>query len=182
MKEIEMKAHIPGVEPIRKKLETMATWVKEEEKYDRYFAKTDIPLKEIDFFNDPLFRLRKKGNQYVVTYKRKKIEKGLEINDEIEFGIDDAVAFENFAAYLGFSPVMTKEKKSIVFRLDELSIELNDVAHLGAFIEVEHLSQTSDHAETIRQKIKDLFQKLDIPPEAIESRLYLDLLREKMAT
>ncbi len=178
MFEIEMKAHLDDPARIREKLERIATFTGKARKRDHYYAPLGIALEEIDWVRDVPFRLREVGNRAIVTCKRRRRRAGLEINEEIEFAVDDPAAFDRFAHAIGFFPCITKEKITERFRKDDLTLELNEVKGLGWFLEVEYLSETPSDAERIRIRIRELFATLGIPPEAIEPRYYVEMLRE----
>ncbi|RME04755.1 MAG: class IV adenylate cyclase [Deltaproteobacteria bacterium] len=178
MFEIEMKAHLDDPAEIREKLERIAAFTGKARKRDHYYAPLGYTLDRIDWANDVPFRLRETGNHAFVTFKRKRRRAGLEINEEIEFEVSDPAAFDRFAHAIGFFPCITKEKISERFRRDDFTIELNEVKGLGWFLEIEYLSESPNDPERIRARIHEIFAMLGIPPEAIEPRYYVEMLRE----
>lgn len=128
-------------------------------------------------------RIRDENGAITVTYKRKELQKDIEINDEREFSIDDRAAFEALIADLGFSPYSSKEKKTKTFAWTApdktaVSIELSLVTGLGWFVELEILANDPDDDETARARaaLRETLSKCGVPESAIESRYYTDML------
>ena len=182
MFEIEMKAHLRDREGVRKRLEALATFVGKGRKRDRYYAPAALSVEGIDWERNVSFRLRETEDRQIVTCKRKRREGGLEINDELEFTIDDPGAFDRFARCLGFLPLLTKEKHSETYRKGAFTIELNEVKGLVWFIEIECLCDDAGAAERIRGEILDLFKHLGIAGEDIEPRYYVEMLRARLGS
>jgi adenylate cyclase class 2 len=126
----------------------------------------------------------------LVTYKSKEVQDGIEINNELEFTISDAHAFEELLKQLGFKPGLRKRKKGWSWTFAENSvagkgnihIELCEVANpdhnLGWFVELEILKDDAG-PETVtaaRKQLLELLDKLNIPIENIEERYYSELL------
>lgn len=60
-----------------------------------------------------------------------------------------------------------------------VAIELHRVAGLGSFIEVEILCRRKGEVSRALRKINVLFQELEIRSRDIETKLYIELLRER---
>ena len=128
-------------------------------------------------------RIRDENGAVVVTYKRKELQNDIEINDEREFSIDDRAAFEALITDLGFTPYISKEKKTKTFAWrapdkTAVTIELSLVAELGWFVELEILADNPDENETARARttLRETLTKCGVPESAIESRYYTDML------
>ena len=182
--EIELKARVQDSETIKLLLEEKA-------KYDGAFEKEDIYW----FFDEkpgqkPLkLRIRsekrslRNGSSELLcfaTYKNKKVIDGIEINEENEFEVNPRSEFEAFIKQMGFKPGISKKKKGWAFSLEGINIELSDVEGLGWFVELEIVAD-NNRPETITESKKQLLNflsGLDIKKEAIESRHYIDMLKE----
>jgi adenylate cyclase class 2 len=130
-------------------------------------------------------RIRNEDGETVVTYKRKEVQGGIEVNDEREFTIDDAAAFEALLVDLDFAPFIEKHKTTKSFYLKEddgteLTIELSLVRDLGWFVEIEILANSPDAAETERARatLMRTLGRCGIPESAIEGRYYTEMLAD----
>lgn len=130
-------------------------------------------------------RIRNEDGETAVTYKRKEVQGGIEVNDEREFKIDDAAAFEALLVDLDFAPFIEKHKTTKSFYLKdgdgtELTIELSLVRDLGWFVEIEILADSPDAAETERARATLLktLARCGVPESAIEPRYYTEMLAD----
>lgn len=114
-----------------------------------------------------------------MTLKKKRISDGVEESREVEFPVGSAEGFREFAAGLGFRPFVEKRKRVRDYRVEGLSVLLVDVEGLGHFIEIEHLGSEGESPEVGRRHVLDLLRRLQVPEDAIEPRLYIDLLRNR---
>jgi adenylate cyclase class 2 len=128
-------------------------------------------------------RIRNEDGKTVITYKRKEVRLGIEVNDEREFTIDDAAAFEALLTDLDFAPFIEKHKTTKSFYMKdaggtELTIELSLVRDLGWFVEIEILANSPDAAETERARatLMRTLGRCGIPESAIEPRYYTEML------
>ena len=144
-------------------------------------------------------RLRKEKRSYpdgtndsfvFITCKIKKIIDGIEINNEQEFeirslqdaasGHDDA-DFEEFLNTIGCKLCAAKRKVGWLFSREEINAELTKVEGLDWFIELEILA-SDNREETVsneKAKLLSFLNELGIEKEAIESRFYTDMLKDK---
>lgn len=191
--EIELKAHVKDSEAMRLLLMEKAVYGWAFEKEDSYFVPA-APLSPT-----ARIRLRRERRSYpdgsndsfvFLTCKMKKIADGIEVNDEKEFeirspqgaafGYDDS-DFENFLKMTGCKLCALKRKEGWLFSKGELHAELAKVEGLLWFLELEILAG-DDKEETVscgKAKLLSFLGELGIKKEAIESRFYTDMLKDK---
>lgn len=165
--EVEVKFRV-NFEDARRKIESLgATFLREELQEDVYFS---LPLPK-------LLRVRKLGNlgEVFLTYKEIKDPGKNEEFDEIEVGVSDFDKTVEIFRRLGFEEDIVVRKKRLVYRLGEVTFELNDVEGLGGFLDIEVISEDVDDA---KRKIWEVAKKLGLSGEDVEPRLYQELLRE----
>ncbi|HXV99143.1 MAG TPA: class IV adenylate cyclase, partial [Anaerolineae bacterium] len=133
--EVELKARLNQLEVTEARAAKLGVLKGETLKEDIYFRRRgDTAVVPAD-----RYRLRREQGRAIVTFKELVQAGGVEVNDEIEFGVDDAHAFFQFADRFGFEPFVVKRKKSRVYRVERANVELNEVEHLGNFLEIEIL-------------------------------------------
>ena len=124
------------------------------------------------------YRLRREAGRAVVTFKQAVSKGGVEINDETEFEVDNAHAFFQFAHRFGFEPFVVKRKKSKVYQVGRAQVELNEVEHLGHFIEIEILCDDEKELLIARTEIARLLNGLGLSADDLEPRPYIQMLQE----
>lgn len=77
------------------------------------------------------------GTSATMTYKGVKLPGPLKQREEIEIAINDAEAGRNLLERLGFVEVLCFQKRRESWRLGECLIELDEVPHLGLYVEIE---------------------------------------------
>ncbi len=188
--EVELKARVDDPEAVRrilrKRCEFAGSFVKE----DTYFARRSssgaaaeakAPMEKKPPAAKTLFRLRRQGDESVVTYKEKRLEGSTEVNREHEFTVSDPQTFLIFVERLGFEPAIRKRKEGELFHWGKARVELSRLCSLGWFVEIERLVK-GEAAEDIREakeEIRRILKEIGIDEEQIEKRYYTDLLREK---
>ncbi|MFN8457256.1 MAG: class IV adenylate cyclase [Anaerolineae bacterium] len=172
--EVEVKARLNQPEVTEAAAAELGTLLGESFKEDIYFRRQGrneaVPADR--------FRLRREGGQAVVTFKNLVEAEGVEVNQEIEFGVDDAHAFFQFADRFGFEPFVAKRKQSRVYRIERARVEFNGVEHLGHFIEIEILCDDEALVPVARTEVARLFTRLGLTPADLEPRRYIQLLQE----
>ena len=191
--EIELKAGLDDYEPVKKRLSALGNYCRSYKKSDTYWfpARTDASEKTV--LPSGLRIRRECGTDadgtaietVLVTFKEKKISGGIEVSSEHEFTVSNASLFEELLSRLGLNPDIRKEKQGWAWTIPpeasgqpSILAELSLVANLGWFLELEILA-ADDHAQTVtesRKRLLSLLEKLEIPPECIESRSYSEML------
>jgi adenylate cyclase, class 2 len=172
--EVELKAHIEDKAAVERRLASFAKFLRPVDKRDSYWHGPDWKRER----GSKGFRVRSEGSALIVTFKTKRMEGGVEVNREREFGISDAEAFREFVERIGCEPYYRKHKTGVAYRYDGMMLELLDVEGVGVFLEIERLLD-SDAPETISKARKDVHAALalaGIPESAIEPRTYSELI------
>lgn len=165
--EVEVKFRV-DFEDAKQKIESLgAAFVREELQEDIYFS---LPLPK-------LLRVRKLGNlgKAFLTYKEIKDPGRNEEFDEIEVEVSDFDRTVEIFRRLGFKEDIVVKKKRLVYRLGDVTFELNDVEGLGGFLDIEVISEDVNDA---KRKIWEVARELGLSEEDVEPRLYQELLRE----
>lgn len=79
--------------------------------------------------------------EVVLTVKGPLLPGPLKSREEHEIIVDDAKGSIQFLATLGFVPVLTFEKHRETWELGKCKVELDEVPHLGKFVEIEGPSE-----------------------------------------
>ncbi|MBI9106859.1 MAG: class IV adenylate cyclase [Spirochaetales bacterium] len=156
------------------------------EKYGDYTSidKDDIYYR---YPSGQLARLRKEGGSNCITVKKKTLAGGIEINDELEFRVDDGESFLSFMQITGAEEYLSKIKKGYRFLSEDGAvIELCEVSNLGWFIEIEKVVPISEDQAGTRAEgrliddaksvILGVLESLGIPESRLEHRYYSELL------
>lgn len=196
--EIEVKAHVDDPRTIKSGIPLSASPPLSFEKNDCYW----VPAGKLPGgISKSGVRVRREKSRLpgdkeedeektLVTYKSKEVRDKIEINDELEFTVSDAPAFEELLKRLGLKPGLRKHKKgwSWIFAKNPVAgngnihVELCEVTsqdrNLGWFAELEILTDDAG-PETVtaaRKRLLEVLDNLNIPRENIEERYYSELL------
>jgi len=185
--EIELKARLGDFAPVKERLSVLGEYCRSYTKFDTYW----LPARANDGVPSGVRLRRDSGidadgsahESILVTYKTKEIFNGIEVNDESEFTVSDAVPFEALLDRLGLNEAIRKEKQGWAWTIagqPPILAELSLVAGLGWFLEIE-IQAANDQRQTVeesRSRLLALLEKLEIPADRIESRPYTVMLRE----
>ncbi|MBI3724114.1 class IV adenylate cyclase [bacterium] len=185
MLEVELKAWA-DLEAARRRLEALgkkpegpAPSVKE----DLYFCGPGVDPRTVDPKRDRVVRIRREDGEALATAKRKTIEDGVETSEEIELEVSSADALQRLLDYMGYRPFVSKRKETRAYVwADGIHVELNRIAGLGDFVEIEALlPESTDAGEVSRKKdeLKAILASLGVDASRVEPRLYVELLRER---
>jgi adenylate cyclase class 2 len=185
--EIELKASVEDPRALEERISLLAPPAFSFEKDDCYWTaggereghlRSDVRLRR-ERIVCPAGETEEK---VLVTYKTKEIREGIEVNDEREFVVSDAAAFEDLLRRLGLKPGIRKHKQGRTWTLDAANVELCEVSgprrSLGWFLEIEILVDNVDSSveAAARQKLLGILEKVGVPRSCIEERLYSELL------
>ena len=171
MLEIELKVRVASLDPVRRKLlqlnaESCGRVLERDIYYnapDRDFSKTDEAL-----------RVRFTGGKTVVTYKGAKLKDlNLKAREELNMVIESGETFCQILARLGFAQSAEVNKWRENYRFSNASIALDEVEHLGTFVEIEVLADTD--ASGAASTIDRIAQELGVVGKPILAS-YLELL------
>ena len=194
--EIELKARLDDYEPVKERLFAMAAYCRAHIKSDTYWLPASLNARQPAAHIPSGVRVRRDrgvnadGSAYgsiLVTYKKKEIYDGIEVNDECEFTVSDAAPFEELLVHLGLSQAHHKEKRGWAWLVTEpaaaeqppILAELSLVEGLGWFLEIE-IQADNDNRQTVeesRRRLLALLETLEIPAKQIESRPYTLMLK-----
>ena len=186
--EIEIKARLDDFAPVKERLSEWGEYYRSYTKSDVYW----LPGQANDGIPSGVRIRRDRGidadgaasEVVLVTYKTKEIFDGVEVNDESEFTVSDAVPFEALLLNLGLREAIRKEKQGWAWNIEgqpPILAELSLVTGLGWFLEIE-IQAANNQRQTVeesRRRLLAALEKLEIPPERIEPRPYTVMLREK---
>lgn len=178
--EIELKAWADAPEEIRVRLAAIARPLGSYDKADEYWRfPADRPQQPELGSGVRIRRLDAAAPDAVVTFKRKEVRDGIEINDEREFAVSDAATFAELLSRLGLVAWIRKRKTGAAWDADGITAELSDIESLGTFIELEIIAESDDPrtVEAARARLLDLLDRLGVPRQRIEGRYYTELLR-----
>ncbi len=165
--EIEVKFRV-DFERVKRAIESIgARFVREEIQEDVYLS---VPLPE-------LLRVRRISNlnRSFLTYKRIADPGRNEEFEEIEVEVSDFEKTLQILKRLGFEEDVWVRKRRLVYRLDGVTFELSEVEGLGAFLDIEVISDDVDEA---KRKIWEMAGRMGLSEDDVEPRLYQELLKE----
>jgi adenylate cyclase class 2 len=99
---------------------------------------------------DKGLRLRKKTDatasresKYILTYKGPRRHGQLKSRDEVEVGVQSERETANLLGCLGYARVLSFEKRRESWKLGGCSVELDELPHLGTYVEIEGPNEVS---------------------------------------
>lgn len=81
----------------------------------------------------------------ILTYKGPQLPSNLKAREEIQVEVADPTAMTSLLAALGFVEILRFEKHRESWHLRDCSIELDELPHLGRFVEIEGPDEQSIH-------------------------------------
>ena len=138
--EIEAKMAVPNLEPVRATLKRLdATGGGLTLETNIFFDTQDRALEKAGSG----LRLRTNrdaasGNEtHVITHKGPLLAGGVKSREETELTVENAADAAALFAQLGFRKTLTFQKRRESWKLSSCKIELDELPHLGSFVEVE---------------------------------------------
>jgi len=165
MKEIEVEVAFDNTKEEVMKVLSKYEFVGEKEITDIYYydPERDNLKPESDLRLSETFRLRKKDNKCLITYKKQHFEGKLWVySDEYETEVKDYETVKIIISMLGLVPLITVHNKRRIYKYKDFEIELEDVEGLGCFIEVEKLSNSEKDEMLIKEEIRDFIRSLKL--------------------
>lgn len=172
--EVELKARLADPATVEAGAAELGEFVKETRKEDVYFRRRG----DASSYPADRFRLRREQGTAVVTFKQPVQTGEAEVNEEVEFEVDDARAFFRFVDRFGFEPFVVKRKRARIYRVGRAHVELNEVEHLGHFVEIEILCQAEEEAPVARIELARLLNRLGLEAADLERRPYILMIQE----
>ncbi|AEC52451.1 hypothetical protein PNA2_1535 [Pyrococcus sp. NA2] len=162
--EIEVKFRV-NFEEIKKKIEELGAEFKgAEEQEDVYF---ELPKPK-------LLRVRAIHNlgKAYITYKEILDERNEEFY-ELEFEVEDFKKATEMFKRLGLKVQGVIKKKRLIYKLNDVTFELNRVEKAGDFLDIEVISED---VESAKRRIWEIAKRLGLREEDVEPRLYIELI------
>lgn len=181
--EVETKVKIPDsdIKKLREKIKQIAKFEKKGRKEDDYFAIRRIVKKS---YPKKAFRIRATKTEFEVNFKKwlKHLwTKDIVVKQEFEFKLKGKEEVEDLLALfkdLGFSEWVKKIKDNETYKYKKdprASIELNNVKHLGWFMEIEYLAKPNE-VDKAKNKIEEVLTELKINRDWIDNTGYTKML------
>jgi|Deesub1362B_J571_1020462.scaffolds.fasta_scaffold00683_16 adenylate cyclase class 2 len=171
MIEVEVKFPVEDVEFVEKRLAEFAEFVIEKTEHDIYFNSPWRDFKE----TDEALRIRRDEEGISITYKGPKIENKTKTREEIKLKINDYDSGIILLRNLGFFKSGEVLKKRKVFRVQDAVLCLDDVKHLGNFLEIEIQSDKNEIEKNV-ERVFDLARNFGFTQEQSTRKSYLELL------
>ncbi|MFA5331823.1 MAG: class IV adenylate cyclase [Methanoregula sp.] len=171
MIEIELKVRVDSLDPLRSRLEQKgAEFQGKDHEHDIYY---NAPHRDFGLTDEAL-RVRYTESGALLTYKGAKIKKlGLKAREELNTGLESGEVFEQVLDRLGFKKTAEVNKWRENYRLGEAAFALDEVEHLGTFVEIEIMTESDGEGTT--KRIEALAKEFEINGEPILAS-YLELL------
>ncbi len=143
---------------------------------DLYFAH---PCRDLAA-RDEAVRIRRSGDRTFLTYKGPKESGRSKARREVELAVASFETARAFLEALGFRPVAWIRKERLLYRAGSVTLALDRVEGLGAFLELETVGPRA-HLAVLEAQVRVLARELGLDPERQERRSYLELWLEKEA-
>jgi len=182
--ETKVKLRKDEVPVLREKILKIAKFVKKGRKGDDYFAIRRFRKKK---YPKKAFRIRATKDEFEVNFKkwlRKHWTHDIVVKQEFEFKLKGKEEVEDLLALfrdLGFREWMKKIKDNETYEYKKdkkMGIEINNVKHLGYFMEIEYLCKPRD-IDKARRTIREVLKILGIKQEQINNTGYTKMLWDK---
>ncbi|MCU0847409.1 MAG: class IV adenylate cyclase [Spirochaetes bacterium] len=169
--EIEIKAYADDLAEFERGIRRIGgLFLRNEEMADLYFGHPSRNFAS----TDEALRLRRIGDQTLITYKGARMSGRSKTRMELETGIGDFEVMRGILHNLGFSEAGLVEKKRDIFDYRGIEVCLDRVSGLGDFVELE---KTGEDRELVE---KELFEAAEIMGlSRFETRSYLEMLLMK---
>jgi predicted adenylyl cyclase CyaB len=163
---VEIKARVPDLEPIRAKAAKLASGPAQLiEQTDTFFVVPRGRLKVREFAD---------GTGELIAYERPDQE-GPTQSTFTRAACPDARALSQaLSDVLSVRGVVKKRRE--VFIVGRTRVHLDQVEHLGCFVELEAVLQPGEDVEQGDRDIRGLLEALEIPETALVAPAYIDLL------
>jgi predicted adenylyl cyclase CyaB len=172
MVEVEAKVRLDRVQvnACRKTLRALG-------RFQGIVAKTDWYYGRPNSFQ---LRIRKIGRGGFLGLKSRKLEKGIESNQEGEWPIGDCARWHRLLVAYGWPRFATKVKLAESYRLGgRTHAELCRVRGLGWFLEIEILVRLKSDINSAKKELCHWFRQFGFGSDDFEPKRYLELLVKK---
>jgi adenylate cyclase class 2 len=165
--ETELKIPVPGLEPVRNRLEALAAAHRNHPSLREVNILLDSAAGELEASGSVL-RLRSIGERRVLTLKGPpRFEGAVKHREELELEVTDIELMSAILDRLGFAPVLRYEKDRESWRVEEVTVTL-DHTPMGDFVELEGPAD----------RLEALASELGVDPHAAVRGSYVELWAE----
>lgn len=185
--EVEVKVPITNPQEMRKNLlDSGARQLNSEVQIDTYFDHPCRSFEETDeavrvrtrhILNGSELDLSHAPNE--LTYKGPRIDKKTKTRIEHSVAIGNINEITPILENLGFKPVATIKKKRTFYSLRDITISIDDVEHVGHYLELEFIAHEKRTMESAKKIIFELLEELGIDPDQSVRDSYLWLYLEQ---
>ena len=170
--EIEAKIKVAALEPIADKLEQLgAEFLHDVQQVDTHFMDAASQLRK----SDCALRIRQQviGNESsaLMTFKGPRSDSKFKARPEYETVIANAETTEKIFESLGYHKTLVIEKKRMMWLLNGCEVCLDELPHLGCFVEVEGPDEVT---------ITSVLEKLNLHNEPHISKGYAAMMSRKL--
>ena len=165
MKEIEVLVDFDNSEEEMLEKLSKFEFVKELDLYDTYY---EDPLRdnlkpEDDLRINEIFRVRRIGNDCLITYKKNHFDgKRWLYSDEYETKAENYETIETIIKMLGLEEQIVVNNKRRYYKTDEYEITLDHVVGYGCFLEVEKMTDDDVDVKKIKDEIRSFIKELNL--------------------
>lgn len=168
--EVEIRARINNPTLIRKKLNTLGCqFVKKKVLADYYFGSLELFNKLKRSF---LIRVRATDDAIILCYKQATDNDG--VYEEHEQELQDINTALTILTKMGLDEIITIKKVRETYKLDDVTIVIDQIKGRGNFIELEKISDNTNKDSLIL-----LLQKIGVDKDSIIQKGYITLFLEE---
>jgi len=185
--EVEVKVPITDAEEMKQKLfDSGANQLNGEVQVDTYFDHPCRTFHDTDEavrvrtrrpLDDAELDLSHALNE--LTYKGPKIDQKTKTRLEYSVEINDVNAMTAILENLGFKSVAKVSKKRTFYNLHEITISIDDVEHVGLFLELESIVHKKSELESAKMTIFNLLDELGIDSGQSVRESYLEIYLDR---
>jgi len=158
--EVEVRAKVKDPASLKRKLKRLgAKFGRDLAQKDWLFYSQEAIRTKKQRPGNFLIRIRSQNSKYFLALKGLTNRKG--VWEEYEMAIDDPKQARKMVERMGLNLVLVFEKKRTPGKLGKIVFCLDQVKHLGSYLEMEIIT-TKERGKAAQQKIKEIFQKLGI--------------------
>jgi adenylate cyclase class 2 len=124
-------------------------------------------------------RLPDGPRESLLTYKGPKLDQVSNARTEYETAVSDGETAEKLLEALGYRPLAVVDKVRRTYRMEDVTLCLDEVEGLGGFLELEILVPAEEGREEAVCRLLALLDGLGISRDRLSRRSYLELLAGK---
>ena len=121
-------------------------------------------------------RLPDGPRESLLTYKGPKLDQVSNARTEYETAVSDGETAEKLLEALGYRPLAVVDKVRRTYRMEDVTLCLDEVEGLGGFLELEILVPAEEGREEAVGRLLALLDGLGISRDRLSRRSYLELL------